>query len=182
MSDISLAETHTDIPWLPEGSSIEVCLGDEAPPKELCTSAFVFPFEDSGALILSNVLKRGTDIPGGHIEYDECPLGAAVREVREETGARVEIAGQVGYLKLIVTNPPPGYRYHTPNSYQPFYAGRVVEQEPVEMPEECGSPIRTSVATAVMKPQFRYHRRLMLAAVEVVRPLLNWDGPRSRFG
>jgi 8-oxo-dGTP pyrophosphatase MutT (NUDIX family) len=32
--------------------------------------------------------------PGGHIEKDELPDDAAVREVREETGVRVELVGE----------------------------------------------------------------------------------------
>jgi 8-oxo-dGTP pyrophosphatase MutT (NUDIX family) len=32
--------------------------------------------------------------PGGHIEKDELPDDAAVREVREETGIRVELVGE----------------------------------------------------------------------------------------
>jgi ADP-ribose pyrophosphatase YjhB (NUDIX family) len=34
--------------------------------------------------------------PGGHLERDELPTGAAVREVREELGLEVELVGPVG--------------------------------------------------------------------------------------
>ena len=35
--------------------------------------------------------------PGGHIEVDELPEEAAVREVREETGLDVELLGETAY-------------------------------------------------------------------------------------
>jgi 8-oxo-dGTP pyrophosphatase MutT (NUDIX family) len=48
-----------------------------------------------GKVLLHHHLKLGMWLPpGGHIEEDELPDEAAVREVYEETGLRVELVGE----------------------------------------------------------------------------------------
>ncbi len=56
-----------------------------------------------GKVLLHRHRKLGTWLPpGGHIEKDELPDDAAVREVGEETGVRVELVGE---RREDVTNP-----------------------------------------------------------------------------
>ena len=165
-----LAATFTEVPWLPPGSRAEVWLGDEPLPLDACTSAFALPFGDDGRLLLTNVLKRGLDIPGGHVEPDRDAdaEAAAVRETDEETGAAVRILGKVGHLKLVVPDPPPGYRYGSV-SYQPFYAALVESIGPVKMPHECGPPGFHDPEEAAALPQFAMHAALIMAAAEMAR-------------
>jgi 8-oxo-dGTP pyrophosphatase MutT (NUDIX family) len=164
MSGATHVETHADVPWLPAGSSAEVWLDDGDVPSGLCTSAFVLAFDGEGRMLMSNVLKRGPDIPGGHVEPGEEPDGAAVREALEETGATVRLVGKVGHLRLLVPAPPAGYRYPAPVGYQAFYAGVVEATGPMLMPEECGEPFMADPQEIMADPRFRLHRELVEAA------------------
>lgn len=50
--------------------------------------------------ILLTKVKRGWDIPSGHIEEGETPEQALIREVMEETGATVNSFALLGYMRL----------------------------------------------------------------------------------
>ncbi len=45
-------------------------------------------------------IDRGWDIPSGHVEKDETPEEAVVREAYEETGASVNSLQRIGYLYI----------------------------------------------------------------------------------
>ena len=61
--------------------------------RHFCASAFVInPYTKKILLIMHKKNKRWTQ-PGGHIEDDETPEEAALREVYEETGLRVRLLG-----------------------------------------------------------------------------------------
>jgi len=69
-------------------------------PPDLPVSAVkAYVFRDSN-LLLANIASRGWDLPGGHIEANETPEEALVRELREETGASAESFKLIGYLKI----------------------------------------------------------------------------------
>lgn len=63
------------------------------------TAVKVYVFRDDG-LLLANINSRGWDLPGGHIEPDETPEQAVIRELQEETGGRIEHFEAIGYLKI----------------------------------------------------------------------------------
>lgn len=63
-----------------------------APERDWCATTFVVW---NGALLLHHHAKlRRWLPPGGHVEPNELPDEAAVREVFEETGVRVELIGE----------------------------------------------------------------------------------------
>lgn len=163
------AATRRDIPWLPPGSYVEVWLGDVPAPVELVTSAFALAFDDAGRLLLTTVIKRGLDIPGGHVEdYDAGPEATAVRETSEEAGGVIRIVGKAGHLRIVVPDPPPDYRY-PPISYQPFYAAAVEGMGPVIMTHECSDPTFLEPEEAAAHPRFALHAELIMAASGMVR-------------
>jgi 8-oxo-dGTP diphosphatase len=123
----TLVRTKTDIPWLPRPHEARLYLTDEAPPPERCGSAFGFVFVGEEVL-LTRLRERDWDIPGGVIDPGETPEAAAVREVWEETGARVEIVTLVGTQELELRGPKPeGYRWPYPISVQVYYLCRLIE-------------------------------------------------------
>jgi len=64
-----------------------------APPtRDWCATAFVVW---EGRILLHHHAKLQRWLPpGGHVELDELPDDAAVREVLEETGVHVELLGE----------------------------------------------------------------------------------------
>jgi 8-oxo-dGTP pyrophosphatase MutT (NUDIX family) len=52
--------------------------------------------DGSRCLLQLRPFPPGWELPGGHVELDEDPLEAAVRETEEETGYRVNVRGIVG--------------------------------------------------------------------------------------
>jgi len=54
------------------------------PPVQATLSSHCIPFTADGKIVAINVLDRGIDIPGGHIDGDETAIEAMQREAREE--------------------------------------------------------------------------------------------------
>jgi 8-oxo-dGTP pyrophosphatase MutT (NUDIX family) len=73
--------------------------------RHFTASAIVF--DDRGRVLLVHHHKLGRWIhPGGHIDPNEDPAQAAVREVREETGIDVEIVAESRFQHPAVTSHP----------------------------------------------------------------------------
>jgi mutator protein MutT len=68
-------------------------------PSLPATAVKIYVFQDN-KLLLTNVMTRGWDLPGGHIENGETPEQAVVRELKEETGTAVRRFELIGYLKI----------------------------------------------------------------------------------
>ncbi len=130
-----LVDRQLDVPLLQGGES-RLYLADEAPPTDLCGSAFGFVFEGDRVL-QTHLRRRGWDLPGGVIDPGETPEVAAVREIWEETYARVEIIELLGFQELEVFFPKPeNYRWAYPVSIQVHYRCRLLELCPFEENEE----------------------------------------------
>jgi 8-oxo-dGTP pyrophosphatase MutT (NUDIX family) len=130
-----LVKTERNVAAL-RGGEARLYVADEPPPVELCGTAFGFVFE-ADELLLTRLRRRDWDLPGGVIEPGETPEQAAVREVWEETYARVEIIDVIGFQELEVFFPkPPDYRWSYPLSVQVHYRCRLLELAPFEANEE----------------------------------------------
>ncbi len=122
----TLVKVARDIPWHPHGEG-RLYLTDEIPPAGVAATAFGFIFQGTEVL-LTRLRDRDWDIPGGHIEPGETPETAAIREVWEETCAKVRIREPVGIQELEVFGPkPPGYRWPYPISVQVYYLCDLLE-------------------------------------------------------
>ena len=62
--------------------------------KHFCASVFIINPENKKILLIKHKKNRRWTQPGGHIEYDETPEEAALREAYEETGLRVKLLGE----------------------------------------------------------------------------------------
>ena len=51
----------------------------------------IFRDAEDRVLLVKPTYKDGWEIPGGYVEHGESPLAAAIREVREELGASLEV-------------------------------------------------------------------------------------------
>lgn len=62
--------------------------------KHFCVSVFVYD-KDNKKFLLVNHKKMNIWVqPGGHVELNETPEEAAMREVYEETGVKVNLVGE----------------------------------------------------------------------------------------
>ena len=55
----------------------------------------------AGRWLLTRHSQRGLEFPGGKIEKGEAPEEAAVREVDEETGGRIDVIRSLGQYKVV---------------------------------------------------------------------------------
>lgn len=124
-----ILRTERNISWLPQPNESQHVLSSVLPPLDAISTAFIFAFEGE-QLMMSHLVKRGWDIPGGHIEPGETPEEAARRELYEETGTRVGPLQLFGYQHMHMSGPrPTGYSYPYPDSYQVFYLARITALE-----------------------------------------------------
>lgn len=125
----NLLRTNTKIPWMPTNSEARLYHTDEMPPVDICGTAFAFAFIED-RMLMTRLVKRGWDIPGGHIEPGESPEQAVIRETIEETQVIVEPVELVGVQELEVFGSLPRDGWTTPLSTQLFYLCRVAETLP----------------------------------------------------
>ena len=62
--------------------------------KHFCASAFVINPQNKKILLVKHNDYEKWVQPGGHIENDETPEEAAIREVYEETGIKITLKGE----------------------------------------------------------------------------------------
>ena len=131
-----LVKVDREIPWCPQPGEGRLYITDEIPCRDMCATAFGFVFEDD-KILLTRLRDRDWDIPGGAIAPDETPAEAAIREVWEETYARVEIIEPIGVQELEIFRPKPDrYRWPYPVAVQVYYLCQLIELHPFGQNEE----------------------------------------------
>jgi 8-oxo-dGTP pyrophosphatase MutT (NUDIX family) len=127
-----LIKVQRDISWHPQPGEGRLYITDEIPAVEICSTAFGFVF-DGDKVLLTRLRSRDWDIPGGVIDPGETPVEAAIREVWEETYAKVEVLEPIGIQELEVFGPKPDrYRWPYPVSVQVYYLCRLIELCPFD--------------------------------------------------
>jgi 8-oxo-dGTP diphosphatase len=127
---MKIIEIEHDIEFLPKSNEAHIVLDSKLPPLELTTSALGL-FFDGDRFLMTRLLSRGWDIPGGHIELGETPEQTVRREVYEETRAHLGEIAVLSHQKLIIHAPmPPGYKYPHPVSYQVLFWGSITQLDP----------------------------------------------------
>ncbi|MGE5223898.1 MAG: NUDIX hydrolase [Omnitrophica WOR_2 bacterium] len=125
----NLLKTNSKIPWMPANSEARLYLTDEMPPVDLCGTAFAFAFIED-RMLMTRLVKRGWDIPGGKIEASESPEQAVIRETIEETNVVLKPLELVGVQELEIFGSLPRDGWTAPISTQLFYLCRVIETLP----------------------------------------------------
>lgn len=112
------------------GHEIQLALTDMLPPADKITAVFVFAFEGD-QLLLTDLVARELDVPGGHVEAGETPEEALRREVYEVTGAHLGPVRMLGYNRRTVLGPESDdYPYPYPDSYLVAYMARITALNP----------------------------------------------------
>ena len=128
-----LVKSDTTASFLPRPGECRLYITDELPDLVQCSTAFGFVF-DGDKVLLTRLRDRDWDIPGGVIDPGETPDVAAVREVWEETYAKVEIVELIGIQEVEALGPKPAnYRWPYPISVQVFYLCKLIELCPFEV-------------------------------------------------
>ena len=118
-----------NLDFMPKPNRYQLVLDDMLPSQELITAVFGLIFDEE-LFLMTQLNKRGWDIPGGHIEAGELPIDAVIREIFEETATRVKNLQIFAYERFELQGAiPESYKYPCPISYQLFYLGQVMMME-----------------------------------------------------
>ena len=133
--------TRYDVGYLPVPNQVTAIIDPVVAPQELAPTAFVFPIMRDRSLVMARNIRRGLEIPGGHVEPGETLEQAARREALEEGLCKVPVLIPLGYLQMTTSGPKPeGYKYPYPVSYQQFYTGIVEGFADYVGNDECFEP------------------------------------------
>lgn len=127
---MTIIEHKTNLFFVPQPNEYHLVLDDVMPPIALITSAFGLIF-DGDRFLMTNLVKRGWDVPGGHIEAGEAPEETVRRELLEETAVIPQSLTLFAHAKITIhADKPDNYKYPHPVSYMVFYVGGVGEIRP----------------------------------------------------
>ncbi len=147
-------------------------LSDALPPLETITAAFALAFQGD-RFLLTDLVARGLDIPGGHVEAGETPEEAMRREVYEETGAILGPARLLAYERRRILGPkPPGYPFPYPDSHLVYYVARVASLDEFVPDAEAKGPVLLPPEEARLVPWVRSNEVLFEAALIAARSRL----------
>lgn len=167
----NILQIEHDIPWLPRPNEGLMVLSDRLPPRELSATALVLAFSGD-RLLQTQLVKRGWDLVGGHIEPGESPEEAVRREAYEEAGVKLGPLHLLGYQRLRLLGPRlETYRYPYPENYQIFYCAQITALDDFSANQETHGRGLFSPTEAAQLPWVQSHKELYLAALSTIRNL-----------
>jgi 8-oxo-dGTP pyrophosphatase MutT (NUDIX family) len=161
---IRVLRVERDLPWLPPGGVCTTVLSPILPPRTSITMAAAFAF-DGDRLLLVDLVERGWDIPGGHLEAGEDPVEAVRREAYEEAGARLDRLRLFAHNHIRLSGvPQPEHPYPYPESAIVFYLAQVTWLDLFTPTAESRGRGLFDPAAAREVPWVQRHRELYEAA------------------
>jgi 8-oxo-dGTP pyrophosphatase MutT (NUDIX family) len=106
---------------------------DFIPDLRETLTAHCIPLTESGEIIAVNIVGRGVDIPGGHIDENETAIAAMLREAREEAQITADNPRLIDVWRLSSTNSRLGLAQ---KPYLLLYVAKVVSMEDFNPNEE----------------------------------------------
>lgn len=91
----------------------------------IITAVKLYLIQDDKLLLVR--VNSGWDLPGGHVEKDEKPDDAILREVKEETGGEIDNYIRIGYLKIEKVKKNVNNIYYPDKSGIQIYASKNIE-------------------------------------------------------
>lgn len=151
--------------WLAPGSLARLFAASRFPTGVRCSSSAGLIYNDRGQMLLVRVIKRGWDIPGGHLDPGESPTEALVRETAEEAGIEVEGAEPAGYLLIKEPDQEPAFiGLHTARATGKPHPQPGWEDEVDAAAWVSDSQVHDLAGTRVWTPLWRYLRQDALHA------------------
>lgn len=127
---MKIIDLQTNLSFIPQPNEYQLVLADEMPPVALITSVVGLIF-DGDRFLMTKLVARGWDVPGGHVEVGETPEETVRRELMEETAVIPQSLTLFAHAKITIHAPKPdNYKYPYPVSYMLFYVGGVGEIRP----------------------------------------------------
>lgn len=143
----------------------QIILTHTPPLSEQVTAALALAFSGD-RFLMTDLVKRGLDIPGGHVEAGESPEEAMRREVYEETGARLGEAQVLAWEHYhLLSQRPTNYPYPYPDSYMVFYYAQVLVLDGMAANDETRGPVLLTPGEARKTAWVGYNPDLYEAAL-----------------
>lgn len=115
--------------WFDGTSEVSFIAAKELPDGVPVTAVKIFDILEDKVLLVEVPEKDGWDIPGGHIEDDETPAEAALREVQEETNGKALNLSLFGYMVFKKAKETSRNKDYPEESLIAMFQGDIVEIE-----------------------------------------------------
>lgn len=143
-------------------------LGTEfIPPETEVITAACVPLTDDNKVVAVEVIGRGIDIPGGHIDEGETAVEAMRRESFEEASIKVSTPTLIDVLKVASEDKKLGL---DEKPYMLIYAARVTELQDFTANNEVSERLILTPAEFVMRyfADHDYAREMVSEAINAV--------------
>ena len=155
--------------WIPYENKVEFYLSSDFKFDAPVTTVHGFFFNKDKKLLLVHHVKRGWEVPGGHVEKGEDFRDAMSRELFEEAQMHSTELHQLGYLKKVALEDRPEHcLYPHPLSYCIFYRGLIDGMEKFEGDDSITDASFFALDAAEKTPWLIAYKEFFKAAVDLI--------------